>query len=93
MESALFGQVNEVEIIKLPPHEVDHIHNTYVELARTGANSEEHHRRLTALAHTLVKRDGVDAIILAGPTPRCSSVKPTLIFLTSTARRCISKRS
>jgi aspartate racemase len=66
MESALFGQVNEVEIIKPRPHEVDYIHNTYVELARTGEGSEEQHRNLTALARTLIKRDGADAIILAG---------------------------
>src|SRR6266853_3105968 len=66
MESALFGEVNEVEIVKSRPHEMDYIHNTYVELARTGEGSEEQHRNLTALAHTLLKRDGVDAIILAG---------------------------
>jgi len=66
MESALFGEVNEVDIIKSRPHEVDYIHDTYVELARTGKGSEEQHRKLTALAHTLLKRDGLDAIILAG---------------------------
>jgi aspartate racemase len=66
MESALFGEVNEVEIIKSRPHETDYIHDTYVELARTGKGSEEQHRKLTALAHTLVRRDGLDAIILAG---------------------------
>src|ERR1700674_370533 len=66
MESALFGEVKEVEIVKSRPHEVDYIHSMYVELARTGEGSEEQHRNLTALAHTLLKRDGVDAIILAG---------------------------
>jgi aspartate racemase len=66
MESALFGEVGKVEIIKSRPREVDYIHNTYVELARTGKVSEEQRRNLTALAHTLLRRDGVDAIILAG---------------------------
>jgi aspartate racemase len=66
MESALFGEVHGVEIIKSRPPEADYIHDTYVELARTGGGSEEQHRNLTALAHTLLKRDGVDAIILAG---------------------------
>jgi len=66
MESALFGEVNEVEIVKSRPQEMDYIHNTYVELARTGEGSEDQHRNLTALAHALLKRDGVDAIILAG---------------------------
>src|SRR3984893_18617417 len=66
MESALFGEVDEVGNIKSRPHEVAYIHNTYVELARTGEGSEERHRNLTALAHALLKRDAVDAIILAG---------------------------
>jgi aspartate racemase len=66
MESALFDEVNEVEIVKSRAHEVDFIHDTYVELARTGEGSEQQRRNLTALAHTLLKRDGVDTIILAG---------------------------
>lgn len=66
MESGLFGELSEVEVIQPQPHEMDYIHKTYMELARTGKGSEEQHRELTALAHTLVRRDGVDAIILAG---------------------------
>jgi aspartate racemase len=66
MESALFGALNDVQIIQSRPHEVDYIHNTYVELARTGEGSAEQRRNLTALAHTLLVRDRVDAIILAG---------------------------
>jgi len=66
MESALFGEVNEVEMVKPQPPEMDYIHDTYVELARTGAASQEQHRNLTALAHTLLNRDELDAIILAG---------------------------
>jgi aspartate racemase len=66
MESALFGEVRGIELIKSRPPEADYIHNTYVELTRTGGGSGEQHRNLTALAHTLLKRDGVDAIILAG---------------------------
>jgi aspartate racemase len=66
MESALFGELRDVEIVSAKPHEIDEIHNTYVELARTGRGSEEQHDRLTALAHTLLQRDKVEAIILAG---------------------------
>jgi aspartate racemase len=66
MESSLFGQVQEVEIIRARPQEEDYIHKTYVELVQTGKGSEEQHRQLTALAHTLVRRDGVDTVILAG---------------------------
>ena len=66
MESALFGQLHEVEIVKARPDEVDYIHNTYVDLAQKGEGSEEQYSGLTALAHTLCRREGIDAIILAG---------------------------
>jgi len=66
MGSALFGEVREVEVVKWRTHEADYIHNTYVELARTGKGSDEQRRELTALAHKALKRDGVDAIVLAG---------------------------
>jgi aspartate racemase len=66
MESGLFGELREVEIVRWRPQELDNIHMTYVELARTGKASEEQHRALTALAQTIVKRDEVDAVILAG---------------------------
>jgi len=66
MESALFGEMEEAEVIQWKTEEVDYIHNTYVELARAGKGSEEQRRALTALAQTAVKRDGVDAIVLAG---------------------------
>jgi aspartate racemase len=66
MESALFGCVKDVEFILPRPDEVDYIHNTYVELARQGQGSKEKHASLTALAHTLLKRDQLDTIILAG---------------------------
>ena len=62
----LFGALNEVEVIRPKPDEVDLIHNTYVEVAATGNGSPKKHEKLTALAKTLVRRDGVDAIILAG---------------------------
>lgn len=66
VESALFGELRDVEIVSPEPHEIDDIHNTYVELARTGRGSEEERDKLTALAHTIIKRDDVEAIILAG---------------------------
>jgi aspartate racemase len=66
MESALFGQLSEVEIVKARPDELDYIHNTYVALAQKGEGSREQHSGLTALALKLCRREGLDAIILAG---------------------------
>jgi aspartate racemase len=66
MESSLFGLANNVEIVQPKSDEREYIHNTYLELAKRGKGTEEEHRNLTALAHTLQQRDGVDVIILAG---------------------------
>ena len=41
-------------------------HSTYLQLLEKGAGTEEQHRNLTAIAHTLQTRDGADAILLAG---------------------------
>jgi aspartate racemase len=66
MESALFGFVQGIEIIPAKPDETNHIHATYAELLRQGKGSEEQHKTLTSIAHTLLKRDRVDVIVLAG---------------------------
>jgi aspartate racemase len=55
-----------LEVVRPVTEEVDLIHKTYVDLAATGEASAEKHEKLTALAHRLVRRDAVDAILLAG---------------------------
>jgi aspartate racemase len=66
VESALFGFLDQVQIVSPRPEEVNEIHQIYTKLAQEGKGSEEQHRRLTGLAHTLCTRDEVDAILLAG---------------------------
>jgi aspartate racemase len=66
IESELFGQIDQVEFILPKSEEIDYIHKTYVDLALTGKGSADQHKGLTALAHTILKRDEVDAIVLAG---------------------------
>ena len=66
MESSLYGMAGDVEIIRPPRGEMELIHGTYLELLEKGVGTEEQHRKLTAIAHTLRRRDGVDAILLAG---------------------------
>jgi aspartate racemase len=48
------------------PTEVDLIHNTYLELAQQGQTSAAKIDQLRELAHILCRRDGVEAILLAG---------------------------
>jgi aspartate racemase len=66
VESDLYGEVSGVEIVRPPPEEIDQIHNIYVKLALTGEALPEQHSQLTAIAQTLVRRDSVDAVVLAG---------------------------
>ena len=66
MDSELFGLASDVEIVHAKPDEADYIHQTYMELAQEGRGTEEQRRNLTSLAHTLLKRDEVEMIVLAG---------------------------
>ena len=66
MESSLYGLAGDVEIVRATPDETDYIHRTYLELLQKASGTEEQHRNLTAIAHTLLQRDGVEAIVLAG---------------------------
>ena len=66
MESALFGEVKGVELVRAQPQEEDFIHKTYVEVAQAAKASEAQRKDMLALAHSIVNRDRVDAIILAG---------------------------
>ncbi len=66
MESSLYGFAGDVEIIRPTGEEMEYIHSTYLELLQKGAGTEEQHRNMTAIAHTLQKRDGAEAILMAG---------------------------
>jgi aspartate racemase len=66
IESKLFGLAGNVEICLPPQDEIEYVHTTYTELAQRGTGTEEQYRGLTDLAHTMQRRDNVDAIILAG---------------------------
>ena len=78
IESDLFGALAGVEIVLPRPDEIDLIHKTYVELAAAGKASLEKRDHLTAVARTLVQREGVESILLAG-------TDLTLIFDENTA--------
>src|SRR5438105_5069421 len=66
MESSLYGMAGDVEIIRPTNDEMESIHGTYLQLLEKEMGSEEQRRNLTAIAHTLQRRDGADAILLAG---------------------------
>jgi aspartate racemase len=66
MKAALYGMLGNIEIVGAQPDEMARIGSVYAALLRTGIGTEEQHAELTALAHTILARDHVDAIVLAG---------------------------
>jgi aspartate racemase len=64
VESNMYGRLTNV----VRPHdaEVDFIHDAYTRLAQIGTVSDDDRDRFIALADTLQRRDGVEAIVLAG---------------------------
>jgi len=66
IESRLYGFVPEVEFVQPQPDELDLVHRTYIQMAEEGRGTDEQRTSLTALAHTLLERDSVDVVVLAG---------------------------
>jgi aspartate racemase len=66
VESAMFGALAGAEVVRPQPDEIDYIHRTYFQLASTGIGGDAERAGLTNLAETLIRRDGAEAIILAG---------------------------
>jgi aspartate racemase len=66
IQTRMFGAVPGVDVVVPPPGEVDAIHDSYFELVNAGRPVESARVRLIEIAETLRKRDGVEAIILAG---------------------------
>jgi aspartate racemase len=66
VESRLFGHLDHLDVVTPEPSEVDYIHATYLQLVGAGAGLATQREGLSRLAHKLIERDGVEAVILAG---------------------------
>jgi len=66
IESDLYGEVPGVQFTRPQAEEIEQIHTISTKLALGGEGSQQDHAQLTAIAHTLIERDKVDAIMLAG---------------------------
>lgn len=66
IDSALFGALDAVEVVRPRDSEVDDIHRVYLELATKGRCTPDEVAVLRDIAGTLCRRDGVEAIVLAG---------------------------
>ncbi len=66
VESNMYGRLTGVAIVRPRGAEVAFIHDAYTQMAHSGESSAEHREKFIVLADTLQKRDGVEAIVLAG---------------------------
>jgi aspartate racemase len=66
IETKLFGRLQNVEVITPSPREIDLLSNVYVRIVEEEQASAEDCADLRALAHTLIDRERLDAILLAG---------------------------
>jgi len=66
VDSAMFGALTAAEVVRPRPNEVDYVHKIYFQLASKGFGGNPERDGLTSLAKTLIQRDSIDAIILAG---------------------------
>jgi aspartate racemase len=66
VESDLYGRLTGVDIVRPRHSELAFIHDAYTRLAHTGQTPAADREQFIALAETLRKRDGVEAIVLAG---------------------------
>jgi aspartate racemase len=66
VESGLFGLLRSVEVVAPATAEIASVHEIYMQLVSAGRGSDEQRESLSRLAHGLIEREGVDAVILAG---------------------------
>ena len=66
IDSKLFGALEAFDVVRPHDVEVDEIHRIYLGLATQGKISASDEAKLRATAHTLERRDGVEAVVLAG---------------------------
>ena len=66
METKLFGTLPHLDVITPRPTEVDLVSSMYVRIVESEQASNEDYERLRTLAHELINRERLDAILLAG---------------------------
>ncbi|MGB6941912.1 MAG: aspartate/glutamate racemase family protein [Bryobacteraceae bacterium] len=66
IESQLFGHLRHLEVVDPQPDEIEYVHATYLQLVGAGAGLVAQRESLSRLAHKIIERDRVQAVILAG---------------------------
>ncbi len=66
IESDLFGALRGFDVVRPREDEIEAVHRIYIELATNGWIAPAEEAKLREIAETLCRRDGVEAIVLAG---------------------------
>jgi aspartate racemase len=66
METGMFGVLPDTDVIMPRPEELDTVAEIYVRVVQEAQVSKEDFERLRVIAHSLIERERLDAIILAG---------------------------
>jgi aspartate racemase len=66
METKLFGRLQNVDVVAPSASETEMVSSIYVRIVEDERASSEDHGTLRALAHRLIERERLDAILLAG---------------------------
>ncbi|MGA2647937.1 MAG: aspartate/glutamate racemase family protein [Candidatus Sulfotelmatobacter sp.] len=66
METQMFGRLQDVDVVTARPEEADRIAVIYVRVVEEARATDEDYGALRLLAHTLIEREKLDAIIFAG---------------------------
>jgi aspartate racemase len=66
IERDLFGALSEFDVVRPHEDEIEAVHRIYLELATNGRITAADEAKLRQIADMLCRRDGVEAIVLAG---------------------------
>jgi aspartate racemase len=66
IEQRFFGALEEFDIVNPRTAEIDEIHRVYLELAQKGKTSAANVDGVKTIAQEICKRDGVEAVLIAG---------------------------
>jgi aspartate racemase len=66
METRMFGRLRGVNVVMPTPEELNTIAGIYLRIVETACASDAHYQQLRSIAHTLIERENLDAIVLAG---------------------------
>ena len=65
LETRMFGRLDGIDVVMPRPAEIDQIHDAYMNIV-SGRSPAAQVSLLRELAHTFIKRDGAETVLLAG---------------------------